>query len=104
MSEDWYYTVRVDSRGWPDPDVGPDGPLGREEALAQQTGPDPHSMWRTIALRAVGTLPPCECIPAGRGFITNSCPLHNPADGLLVKRPIQFTGLLSVLGGEEPGP
>lgn len=53
MSDDWYYAVRVNERGWPDPDVGPDGPLSREEALARQTGPDPHSAWRTIALRAV---------------------------------------------------
>lgn len=30
----WYYTVRVDPRGRPDPDTGPDGPLTREEALA----------------------------------------------------------------------
>lgn len=53
MSGD-YYTIRVDRRGWPDPDMGPDGPMTREEALARQTGPDPHSMWRTIALQAVG--------------------------------------------------
>lgn len=49
----WYYTVRVDPRGRPDPDVGPDGPLTREEALAQRDAPDPGSGWRTIALRAV---------------------------------------------------
>lgn len=49
-----YYTIRVDRRGWPDPDIGPDGPLTREGALARVTGPDPHSMWRTIALRAAG--------------------------------------------------
>lgn len=54
MSDDWHYTIRVDPRGWPDPDVGPDGPMTCEEALAQQSGPDPHSMWRTIALRAAG--------------------------------------------------
>lgn len=53
MSDDRYYTVRVDKRGRPDPDTGPDGPLTREEALARQTGPDPHSAWRTITLRAV---------------------------------------------------
>lgn len=50
---DWHYTVRVDRRGWPDPDTGPDGPMSREEALARVTGPDPHSMWRTIALGPV---------------------------------------------------
>lgn len=49
----WHYTVRVDPRGWPDPYAGPDGPMGRDEALAQVTGPDPHSGWRTIALRTV---------------------------------------------------
>jgi hypothetical protein len=53
VSGDRYYTIRVDGRGWPDPEVGPDGPMACEDALARQTGPDPHSMWRTIALRVV---------------------------------------------------
>lgn len=50
---DWHYAIRVDPRGWPDPDTGPDGPMTREEALAEATGPDPHGGWRTIALKVV---------------------------------------------------
>ena len=45
-------------------------------------------------------LPPCSCIPVGDARITNSCLLHDPFFGLLVEPPVQFTGLLSVLGGE----
>lgn len=50
----------------------------------------------------MGELPPCRCIDTGGGvMITNACLLHNPADGLLVERPVQFTGLLSVLDAGE---
>lgn len=55
-------------------------------------------------------MPPCRCKPAGGDVvITNLCPLHDPMDGLLVERPVQFTGLLSVLGdgdvvGYDGGP
>jgi hypothetical protein len=43
-------------------------------------------------------MPPCECIPTEFDVvITNHCLLHNPADGLLVKHPVQFTGLLGIL-------
>lgn len=79
MASDWYYTVRVDKRGWPDPETGPDGPLTREEAVAQRTGPDPHSMWRTIAVRVVEGPEPdycnvCENFPCLGGHL-------GPAEG-----------------------
>jgi hypothetical protein len=48
-------------------------------------------------------LPPCRCTEAGRWRITNGCDLHNPFTGLLVEQPAQFTGFLSMLGGERDG-
>ena len=43
----------------------------------------------------------CSCIDTGGGvMITNTCPLHNPVDGLAIEHPAQMTGLLSVLDSE----
>ena len=54
-----------------------------------------------VTADGMGELPPCSCIPFGKVWITNSCLLHNPMDGLLVEQPVQFTGILSVLEGSE---
>lgn len=53
VSEDLYYTFRVNPRGWADGEEGPDGPMSRDEALSRRTEPDPVGGWRTIAVRAV---------------------------------------------------
>ena len=49
----WHYVIRVSPDGRPDLDTGPDGPYTFEEALSRETGRDPASGWRSIAVGVI---------------------------------------------------
>lgn len=49
-SSGWHYVIQVSPEGRPDPEAGPAGPMTAAEALARETGPDPLSGWRSVAV------------------------------------------------------